>query len=252
MELSFKQLEQTLASYLKLQPDNRSILMSRIKQLQRMPFPPGVNVGRGTRMVYTAEHLLMMVTVFELLALGLPAQTACQLVERHWKKFAAGYALAALGDRKWEGYEYGDVFFVLEAFALHKFQFGHREGQPSHAIVCDAAAVPRLISASRVNTTFTRYVFALGGLLKEVLEIASEQAGVKDASTWSSDFHPWLPEGYQGGFFFDDRYPDRSNLAMRRYCGGWSSKDYADDSPENLEEARAFIENDYGTGKVPF
>ena len=68
---------------------------ARIKQLQRLEFPAGVNVGRGAKMPYTTEHLFKLIIAFELIDKGMTAKPASMLIERHWPRFKAGIAAAA-------------------------------------------------------------------------------------------------------------------------------------------------------------
>jgi len=94
LELSYNQLETALSAHLGVHPDRIGTFRSRIKQLQRLQFPSGVNVGRGTRMRYSAEHLFQLVSAFELMDLGLPAATAIAIVNAEWPNFLAAYGLA--------------------------------------------------------------------------------------------------------------------------------------------------------------
>lgn len=94
MELSYAQLERTLAVHFGIHPEREGTFRARVKQLQRLGFPPGVNIGRGTRMTYSAVHLFQLASAFELMRLGLPASSATAIVEQNWPDFGAGYALA--------------------------------------------------------------------------------------------------------------------------------------------------------------
>lgn len=94
MQLSYSQLEAVLAAYMGVHPDRMSTFRSRLKQLQRLEFPPGVNIGRGSRMTYSATHLLQLAVAFELLGLGIPAGEATRLTMEHWAKFTAAFGRA--------------------------------------------------------------------------------------------------------------------------------------------------------------
>lgn len=91
VKLSYAQLEATLGRYLNVHPDRTSTFRSRLKQLQRLEFPPGVNIGRGVRMTYSATHVLQLAAAFELIGLGLPAGQATSMVIEHWPKFEAAF-----------------------------------------------------------------------------------------------------------------------------------------------------------------
>lgn len=94
MILTYGQIEATIVGHLRIHPDRVGTLRARIKQLQKLQFPIGVNVGRGTKMQYSGEHLFQLVTAFELINLGLPAFTATTIATENWDVFAAAYAYA--------------------------------------------------------------------------------------------------------------------------------------------------------------
>lgn len=94
MELTYRQLEAILAAYLSVHPDKIGTFRSRMKQLQRLEFPSGVNIGRGVRMTYTAEHLLQLAAAFEVIGTGVAAKAATDLVTRYWERFQAAFGRA--------------------------------------------------------------------------------------------------------------------------------------------------------------
>jgi hypothetical protein len=94
VELTYRQLEATLAAYLNVHPDKIGTFRSRMKQLQRLEFPAGVNIGRGVRMTYTAEHLLQLAAAFEVIGAGLAAKAATDLVSQYWNRFQAAFGRA--------------------------------------------------------------------------------------------------------------------------------------------------------------
>lgn len=253
MELTYGQLELTLRTHLKIHPDKAMTLRSRIKQLQRLPvpFPPGINVGKGTRMLYTAEHLLQLATAFELLSFGLPPQPACQLILDHWEKFSGGFALAALQDRRPSAADASDIYAVVQSKSMNDIQFGWNRKHPSDVNVLDEGALLSGFRMNDFNRSFTKLVVNLTGLTKNVLKIASDTAGVKYAGTWADDFHAWLPKDEAYWISFHDYYPDRSNLKMRQRLHMWHGNDPDASTPEGAEEARIFAE-DENYGAVPF
>lgn len=253
MKMTYGQLEQTLAAHLHVHPDKVPTLRSRIKQLQRLQFPPGVNVGRGSKMEYTGEHLLMLVTVFELIGFGLPAQTAANTVSDHWAKFASGYALAALQDRRFRVKERDQVLAILWLQSLHEIQFDPKwtEVNPSSLKICDETAAKRELRPYKFDQHHTRLFLSVGKLLTRVLQIAKEQAGVADASAFDEEFHAWLPVGDANGIDFANYYPDRSNLALRKRLQQIYGKDPDSLTPQGVEEANQFLANDLSEG-APF
>lgn len=251
MELTYGQLETSLRAHLTIHPDKALTLRSRLKQLQRLPvpFPPGVNIGRGTRMLYTTEHLFQLVTAFELLSMGIPAQPACQIVLTHWNRFAAGYALAALQDRR-SGDGHDEIFAIVDVRSMNNIQFGWAKNKASEVDICDESSVLRLLRVSEFRRGFSKLTINLSALVKGITKIARDTAGVSGAGTWSEDFHPWLPADEAHWIQFSSYYPDRSNLKIRKRLHRWHGNDPDSDTPEGEEEARAFIEDNFGA--LPF
>lgn len=105
MKLSYRQLEAILAAYLGVHPDRVSTFRSRMKQLQRLEFPVGVNIGRGVRMTYTAEHLLQLAVAFEVIGSGLAAKAATDLVTTYWERFQAAFGRAHSKTNYGSGFE---------------------------------------------------------------------------------------------------------------------------------------------------
>jgi hypothetical protein len=68
---------------------------ARLKYLQRVPFPaPRADVGKGGRTYYSADDLMKIVVVFELIAASmLPAQAAA-IVNDRWLDISPGLAMA--------------------------------------------------------------------------------------------------------------------------------------------------------------
>lgn len=248
MELSYGQLEATLAGHFRIHPDRIGTFRSRIKQLQRLQFPPGVNIGRGARMLYSGEHLFQLVMAFELIGFGLPAMSACSLVERHWEQFSAGYALSALQGRRWGRKEKDPhIVAVLWIEALHEIQFNKHAGviEPSSVDIKDQAAAVGELADYDFDRHNTRLIISIGKALTQVLEVSRRVAGVEDASVYDAEFHRWLPLGKVPWITFRSRYPDRSNLPMRRHLHQFSGEDPDSLTPDGAEEAQQFLANDY-------
>ena len=92
--LSFGRLEAVLSTYFRIDPERSGTFRARLKQLQRLNFPSGVNVGRGVKFEYGLDHTLKLIVALELLALGLPAKFVSDIVEASWLRFAIGFQLS--------------------------------------------------------------------------------------------------------------------------------------------------------------
>lgn len=253
VELTYRQVEAALAGHFRVHPDRLSTFRSRIKQLQRLQFPPGVNVGRGARAEYNAESLFQLVLAFELISCGQPALTACKLVERHWQQFAAGFALAALQERKWGTERQPHVIAVLWIEALHEIQFSRSTWvaiEPSSVEVRDEEAGVQELRDYHFDRHNTRLIISVGKILRSVLEIATKHAGALDASAFDDEFHGWLPKGAVSWIRFAIEYPDRSNLEMRQSLQRVYGNDPDSLTPEGEAEAEAF--RAAGFSYIPF
>lgn len=92
--LTFAQLKTTLASHLKVDELKLDKFQMRLKQLQRLGWPRGVNNGRKTRVSYTAQQLLELAFIFELIELGLSPERATGLVDFWWDSVRGAFLLA--------------------------------------------------------------------------------------------------------------------------------------------------------------
>lgn len=93
LSVTFGRLEVLLTTYFRIDPDRQGTFRARIKQLQRLNFPTGVNVGRGARFEYEIEHVIKLIFAFELLAVGVPAKLATDIVENGWDRISAAIQL---------------------------------------------------------------------------------------------------------------------------------------------------------------
>jgi len=77
-------LEGALAELIGVTPNGRQRFRARLKQFQRMGFPPGINVGRHAKASYSADNLFQMAVALELLQAGLSPERATKSVLSFW------------------------------------------------------------------------------------------------------------------------------------------------------------------------
>jgi len=186
VELSYRQLEVILAAYLNVHPDKIGTFRSRMKQLQRLEFPAGVNIGRGVRMTYSAEHLLQLAVAFEVIGTGLAAKAATDLVSEYWERFQAAFGRA----HRLQAYgSDAETFVCIE---------GRPPVEPEHPS-SDIVSVHDL-------TSLTEYVLSAQGfrlpqragmiliradsLLERVSQLARDVAQVPHAK-WAPEYAVW-------------------------------------------------------------
>lgn len=178
-----------MAAYLNVHPDKISTFRSRMKQLQRLEFPVGVNIGRGVRMTYTAEHLLQLAVAFEVIGTGLAAKAATDLVTTYWDRFQAafGRAHSRLGYR--EDFE----TFVCVAGQPPVAREGSKEEIVSvhdlTSLTEQVLCFPRPETASRAGMQILRADY----LLERVNRLAGDVGQVRRPK-WSPEYSVWSKE----------------------------------------------------------
>lgn len=63
--------------------EHRTAFASRLKNIQRLRYPPGINTGRGVAATYRAEHVLLLGLTVELLQLGLTPERAVRTLSQN-------------------------------------------------------------------------------------------------------------------------------------------------------------------------
>ena len=95
MEFNFADVERALALTYNVRDDKRSAFSYRLKHLQKLGFPPGINTGRGRAATYTVGHLFLLGVALELNQLGLNPERAVGVIEENMLDIAQGGMMAA-------------------------------------------------------------------------------------------------------------------------------------------------------------
>lgn len=125
MALSFKQVVAILKDVNGIHADRQSAFESRLKQWQKMGFPDGVNVGKGTRASYGAKQVYQLAICLALLEIGMTPERAHEVVRLGWKEFALGIVEATECIANQEGH---DHYWFIKYDALTDL----KEASPSH------------------------------------------------------------------------------------------------------------------------
>jgi hypothetical protein len=75
----FGALEEMLRYLLNVAPADEGKLLSRLRNMQREGFPPGINVGRGVKVSYSVEQLAAILFLHMLVDAGFPPDFGMQL-----------------------------------------------------------------------------------------------------------------------------------------------------------------------------
>lgn len=199
--LSFGRLEAVLSAYFRIDPERSGTFRARIKQLQRLNFPSGVNVGRGVKFEYGLDHCLKLIVALEFMGLGLPAKFVSDIVEGSWRRFAIGFQISPVS---WLDPEGADEIFarlkmdlLAEAYnpaeTVYIYDFDHFDNN----VVRDAQP----ILAVNLTAVFRQFVKCLEliRLCGDSLDFAIRQwdTGFRElANSWDHDWlevsHSWL------------------------------------------------------------
>ncbi|WP_221795699.1 hypothetical protein [Aquisediminimonas sediminicola] len=117
MELTFAQVERALALTYNIADDKRTAFSARLKHLQKLKFPPGINTGRGRAATYNVGHLFLMGVVLELNQLGLNPERATFVINDDMRAVAQAAAMAARAGPPQNGYE-NPVLLYLDPACL--------------------------------------------------------------------------------------------------------------------------------------
>lgn len=98
MELSYGDIELLLRCMHQVHEDKRIALVGRIKHFQRLGWPEGTNVGKGSRVKYNTRQTLSLVAAFELVQCGLPPERAIYLLKSSSLFLPMGFLAAIARD----------------------------------------------------------------------------------------------------------------------------------------------------------
>lgn len=173
-EFTFAVAEDCLRRVGSVHSNRAGTFRARIKQLQRLGFPEGVNVGRGTRMNYSLEHIMKLAIAFELLGMSLPASSVVCIVEFDWPRLAAGVAFA------FEAKEYVDRWGVLAVIKRHEKDLS-ASGLESLVTIDDRASL--ISSLYGQNERYAAVIVNLNDLARSVIEHLGAANGGKVPET---------------------------------------------------------------------
>ncbi len=152
-------------------------------------------------MGYSADHLMMLVTAFEVQQIGLPAERAISTVNIGWAYLKVGYGVAFdLQDQFQPNKE--KIFAQIYGRALKELQFepdipGSASGIPFAVAITATAFVRQLSWESGSRLSYGHVLLDLSDIVRSVRSACINFGGVKDTdfgielSTWSK---------YQGGY----------------------------------------------------
>jgi len=127
VQFRFAEVEQALALVHTIADGKRSAFANRLRHLQRLGFPPGVNTGRGTVASYGVGEVFLLGVALELMQLGLNPERAVQAITDDYFAVAMGAGMAAR-DGTPQGSFRNPVFYYLDPSALSDLMRPSRQG----------------------------------------------------------------------------------------------------------------------------
>ncbi len=96
MSLNFSEASFVVAMVAGITPEKAATFQSRLKQWQKMGFPEGTRVGRGTKAEYGALQVFQLAILVKLLRVGLTPERAQKVVISAWPALRGGIVEAVL------------------------------------------------------------------------------------------------------------------------------------------------------------
>ncbi len=132
MQFRFAEVERALALVHAIADGKRSAFANRLRHLQRLGFPPGVNTGRGTVATYGVGEVFLLGVALELMQLGLNPERAVQAITDDYHAVATGAGMAAYYGPP-DGSFKNPVFYYLDPTALNDLMRQGAEGDRASA-----------------------------------------------------------------------------------------------------------------------
>lgn len=205
MELSYRQLERTLAQHFRILPDREGTFRSRIKQVQRitkfqsLQFPEGSAVARGDKGRYSAAHLFQFIAVFELINCGYPPALAVDIVADKWLAFSCGFGLAIRHRRRNQSGRI--VYLRVMNSTLAELQGRKADADLPGVFVEDEESLHKILKRNDDRIANAYVVLCASDIVLDVLDLIKRAAQL-DNPVHDDEFKDWhLIEGGLAGWW---------------------------------------------------
>jgi hypothetical protein len=162
LSYGFADVEAALAQVHHIADPKRSAFANRLKHLQRLGFPEGVNTGRGRAATYLPEHVFLIAVALQLNEFGITPERAIKLISNSMGRIADGVMQAIDPDPLAVD---RPIYCHVPAAHLEDLSI---EKPSDWSLGCHPAqrTIDTIIDASkRPNMVFRLAVFSLSGLL---------------------------------------------------------------------------------------
>ncbi len=195
IELSTDGVVALLSTMHRIDPAKEVALRARLKHLQRLGFPSGVNTGRGRAARYGPREIIHLLAAFELLQLGMTPERAAEILELH------GYIVviaARMGSQRLvrpDASPKTDFLVCLDPIALSVLAISKSVEDPSSETVFyrDVGTFADDLEAGEIRfrrqsiINMTEVISDAAWVLEEIMSIPKDQLG-QALIAWSDEF----------------------------------------------------------------
>jgi len=183
----FAEVEAALAEIHGIAEEKRSAFSNRLKHLQRLGFPPGVNTGRGRAATYYAEHAFLLGVALQLNEFSISPERAIKIIEASFAQLAGGATLAISGGEP--------VFCEAPTLSLQDLVHGDRLSEHLGVTAIDQDyARKRLELMLAVEGPIRWSVFSLSGLIERLSELLASKLKPDGSPDFKSRLAAWAEE----------------------------------------------------------
>jgi len=150
IDSSYAEVEGLLVAVLRVPPEARMRLRSRVQHLQRANFPKGAKVGRGARHRYNRKDSFQLLFAFVLMDLGWTSLVVAQFLEEHWAAFDK-IIVANLGNRRPTADERREGRLLLNPKTLGSISPGLTDEPATQPYVAKSPALARTLASCIVD-----------------------------------------------------------------------------------------------------
>jgi hypothetical protein len=171
VELAFKGVEAVLSRVLDVPDSRRAAFQSRLRHLQRLGFPTGINTGTGRHARYGAGELLQLAVAAKLISLSVSPERAVALLQDNENSVreAVLTAVETLGG--------GDAMFFLldpEVLASGRTWFSAKSFSELVRLLEQAQHSPTITGLLVVNVSAI-----ISGVIKTFIDFALDERGAE-------------------------------------------------------------------------
>ncbi|WP_417594015.1 hypothetical protein [Parasphingorhabdus sp.] len=191
MEFTYKEIHDILSHKHNIASASLTAFRGRIKHMQRLGFPSGVNTGKGRPACYTWRELLLIGLAFEYLEIGSTPDRSIAEIIKIENMLLDGLARVVLAAEQADEIEHGNHFLFAELSALLTLRAEDRWHQQCK--ILSFGDIQQILSAEGNDAYHSPYAIIdlrqfLGGMFSSILAVCglNNQIVAQDIKLWAS------------------------------------------------------------------